>query len=76
MDQGPIDNFRDVSGDDAQTVIADVALGIQPEQSRLTYSPALLRYRKAIEREVAEAPAGAMIDIPADLPRQTIVVPE
>lgn len=76
LDQGPVDRFDDVKGEEAQRVISDVALGIQPEQSVATYTVAMLRYRKAIEREVAEAPAGAIIDVPADLPPENMKVPE
>lgn len=54
----------DVSGDEAMVVMRDVTYNVPVEQSALPYTPAMLRYRGAIERERADQPAGFIPDVP------------
>ena len=70
------DTFADIPGDDAHVVLSDVVLNVPPEKSRISYTPALRRYRAAIEAEIAALPPGTIIDIPNELPRLDIAVPE
>lgn len=50
-----------VSGDEAQAVLKDVAYGTSVKRSKVTYTPAMLEYRRKIEEDVAKMPPGTMI---------------
>lgn len=54
----------DISGDEAKQVIYDVTDGIEPKDSKLIYTAAMLRFRDAIERDRATWPAGTVVQIP------------
>ena len=56
----------DVSGDEAMVVMKDISYGIEPKDSKLIYTAAMLRYREAIEIERAAQPKG-FINVAPDL---------
>ncbi len=72
----PIDTFSDVEGEARERVLLDVVNGVGIEDSALPYTPGMRRYRRTLEREIAAMPAGAIVDVPNDLPPATMVVPE
>ncbi|MEO8322962.1 MAG: hypothetical protein ABI571_02360 [Actinomycetota bacterium] len=53
-----------VSGDEAMVIMRDVTYGIPPEDSKLEYNAAHLRYRDEIERGRADLPPGTIISVP------------
>lgn len=54
----------DVSGDEAMVVLKDVTYGIEPKDSKLIYTAAMLRYREEVEIERAGQPKGFINSAP------------
>lgn len=54
----------EVTGDEAKAVLYDVVDNVPVERSKVAYSGAMLRYREAVEADIAKMPAGTVVTIP------------